>query len=235
MKTKRLLLPLLVILSMFTGCCDDDPNPVPDDTPITVTESELKEAFYYTFPLMIMDATESVETNAETFVPGIPRAPVNQLNHAVKMADASSKSVVTPNVDTYYSRLWLDMNEEPVVFEFPDVKDRFCNVQVLDAWTNTTKLITDGGTYVFAKKGQKVSVPSGATLVEMPTTMGWCIVRILNKGEGDYENVKKIQNAMKAYPLSAYGNAGYVAPKGTYDAAKDVNPVVKCLSMPLDE
>ena len=50
--------------------------------------------------------------------------------------------------------------------------------------------------------------------------MGWCIVRILNKGEGDYENVKKIQDAMKAYPLSAYGNAGYVAPKGTYDAAK---------------
>ena len=53
----------------------------------------------------------------------------------------------------------------------------------------------------------------------MPTTMGWCIVRVLNKGEGDYENVKKIQDAMKAYPLSAYGNAGYVAPKGTYDAA----------------
>ena len=235
MKTKRLLLPLLVILSMFTGCCDDDPNPVPDDTPITVTESELKEAFYYTFPLMIMDATESVETNAETFVPGIPRAPINQLIHAVKMADASNKSVVTPNVDTYYSRLWMDMNEEPVVFEFPDVKDRFCNVQVLDAWTNTTKLITDGSTYVFAKKGQKVAVPSGATLVEMPTTMGWCIVRVLNKGEGDYENVKKIQDAMKAYPLSAYGNAGYVAPKGTYDAAKDVNPVMKCMSMPLEE
>ncbi len=41
-----------------------------------------------------MDATESVETNAETFVPGIPRAPVNQLIHAVKMADASNKSEV---------------------------------------------------------------------------------------------------------------------------------------------
>ena len=134
---KRLFLPLLITLSMFTASCDDDSITNPVDVPITVTESELKEAFYYTFPLMIMDATESVETNAETFVPGIPRAPINQLIHAVKMADASNKSVVTPNVDTYYSRLWMDMNEEPVVFEFPDVKDRFCNVQVLDAWTNT--------------------------------------------------------------------------------------------------
>ncbi len=234
MKSKRFLLPLLVTLCLFAGCSDDGPATDPADEPIAITESELKEAFYYTFPLMIMDATESVETNAETFVPGIPRAPVNQLIHAVKMADASSKSVVTPNVDTYYSRLWMDL-DEPVVFEFPEVKDRFCNVQVLDAWTNTTSVITDGGTYVFAKKGVKVVVPAGATLVEMPTTMGWCIVRILNKGEGDYENVRKIQDAMKAYPLSAYGDAGYVAPKGTYDASKDVNPVKACMAMSLDE
>ena len=234
MKSKRFLLPLLVTLCLFAGCSDDGPATDPADEPIAITESELKEAFYYTFPLMIMDATESVETNAETFVPGIPRAPVNQLIHAVKMADASSKSVVTPNVDTYYSRLWMDL-DEPVVFEFPEVKDRFCNVQVLDAWTNTTSVITDGGTYVFAKKGVKVVVPAGATLVEIPTTMGWCIVRILNKGEGDYENVRKIQDAMKAYPLSAYGDAGYVAPKGTYDASKDVNPVKACMAMSLDE
>ena len=136
---KRLFLPILVTLSMFTVSCDKDSVTNPDDVPVSVTESELKEAFYYTFPLMIMDATESVETNTETFVPGIPRAPVNQLIHAVKLADASNKSVVTPNVDTYYSRLWMDMNEEPVVFEFPDVKDRFCNIQVLDAWTNTRR------------------------------------------------------------------------------------------------
>ena len=235
MKTKLLILPVIVALAVITGCSDDNPSGGSADAPIAVTESELKEAVYYTFPLMIMDATESVETNAETFVPGIPRAPVNQLIHAVKMADASSKSVVTPNVDTYYSRLWLDMTAEPIVLEFPDVKDRFCNVQVLDAWTNTTRLITDGGTYIFARKGQNVTVPPRAILVEMPTAMGWCIVRVLNNGEGDYDNVKKIQDAMKAYPLSAYGNAGYVAPKGTYDAAKDVNPVMKCMAMSLEE
>ena len=235
-KTKRLLLlPLLAVLSVLAGCSDDTPAPCPDCAPITVSESELKEAFYYTFPLMIMEATEAVETNAETFVPGTGRAPINQLNHAMQLADASSTSVVTPNVDTYYSRLWLDVADEPIVFEFPDVKDRFCNMQVLDAWTNTTKLIAEGGTYVFALKGQRVDVPSGATLVEMPTAMGWCIARVLNKGEGDYEQVKLIQDAMKVYPLSAYGDEGYVAPKGTYDAAKEVNPVEQCMAMPIEE
>ena len=101
MKTKLLILPVIVALAVITGCSDDNPSGGSVDAPIAVTESELKEAVYYTFPLMIMDATESVETNAETFVPGIPRAPVNQLIHAVKMADASSKSVVTPNVGLF--------------------------------------------------------------------------------------------------------------------------------------
>ena len=66
MKSKRFLLPLLVTLCLFAGCSDDGPATDPADEPIAITESELKEAFYYTFPLMIMDATESVETNAET-------------------------------------------------------------------------------------------------------------------------------------------------------------------------
>lgn len=223
---KRIALLLSLILAFAEGCTKD---------PLIITADELKEAFHYTFPLMIMDATESVETNAEAFVPGVPRAPVNQLIHAIRLADASSKSVVTPNVDTYYTRLWLDLSKEPVVLEFPDIKDRFCNIQVLDAWTNTTRVIYDGGTYVFAKKGQKASIPAGASLVEMPTSMGWCIFRIVNKGEGDYANVAKIQNAMKAYPLSAYGNPSYVAPKGVYDASKDVNPVQKCMAMSLEE
>ena len=35
---------------------------------VSVTTEELREAFYYTFPLVIMDATKSVETNTEAFV-----------------------------------------------------------------------------------------------------------------------------------------------------------------------
>ena len=226
---KNLFIISLAALTALTGCKKET------EEDVIITENDLKEAFYYTFPLMIMDATESVETNTVTFVPGIPRAPVNQLIHAIKMADASSTSVVTPNVDTYYTRLWMDLSMEPLVLEFPDIKDRFCNIQVLDAWTNTTKVIYDGGTYVFANKGQAANIPAGATLVEIPTTMGWCIFRIVNKGEGDYPEVKKIQDAMKACPLSAYGNPDYVAPNGTYDPAKDQNPVQKCMAMSLQD
>lgn len=229
---KKILYLLAMAALVLTSCKDD--NQV-NEAPVNVTMDELKEAFYYTFPLVIMDATETVETNTVAYVPGVPRAPINQLIHAISLANADSKSVVTPNVDTYYTRLWMDLSKEPLVLEFPNITDRFCNIQVLDAWTNTAKVIYEGGTYVFAMKGQQVNLPAGATLVEVPTSMTWALVRILNKGEGDYENVKKIQDAMKAYPLSAYGNPDYVAPKGTYDAAKDVNPVQKCMRMSIND
>lgn len=229
---KKILFMLSMAVLALTGCKDDNE---PINAPVSVTLDELREAVYYTFPLVIMDATESVETNTDAFVPGIPRAPVNQLIHAISLANASSTSVVTPNVDTYYTRLWMDLSEEPVVLEFPNVTDRFCNIQVLDAWTNTTKVIYEGGTYVFAKKGQKADIPASAALVEMPTSLAWALVRIVNKGEGDYANVKKIQDAMKAYPLSAYGNDNYVAPRGTYDPSKDGNPVQKCMQMSMEE
>jgi len=226
---KKLISSGLVLAVLVAGGC------AKQNTATEVTEQELREAFYYTFPLMIMDATMALETNSVTFDPVLQRAPVNQLIHAVKMADASDHQVVTANVDTYYSQLWLDLSREPLVLEFPDVNDRFCNIQVMDAWTNTTNVIYDGGTYVFAKEGTEVNLPAGATLVEMPTSMGWCVFRILNMGKGDYPNVKEIQDAMKVCPLSAYGDPGYVAPQGEYNPDNDVNPVQKCMSMSLED
>ncbi|MCI6213317.1 MULTISPECIES: DUF1254 domain-containing protein [Bacteroidales] len=227
----KIFLGLVSALLCIAGCKSDNVT----NEPVTVTQEQLKEAFYYTFPLVLMDETMSTETNVVEWIPGGVRAPINQLNHASKLATADSKWVVTPNVDTYYSRLWMDLSKEPLVLEFPNVTDRFCNIQVLDAWTNTCKVIYSGGTYVFALQGQKVNTPAGATLVELPTSMAWAIVRILNKGEGDYANVKQIQDAMKAYPLSAYNKGNYQPSKGTYDPSKDTNPVQRTLALSLED
>ena len=67
----------------------------------------LEEAFLYAFPLVIMDATKTLSTN--TVTAGNGRAPINQFSHAKKLADASFRTVVTPNVDTVYTQAWLDL------------------------------------------------------------------------------------------------------------------------------
>ena len=187
------------------------------------------EAYTYALPLVIMDATKTSSTNTETPVTG--RAPVNQLIHAQKLADAQSKLVVTPNVDTVYTQAWLDLSAEPMVYVMPKA-DRFFNVQVLDAWTNTTAVLEKAGTYAFTLSGWKGDLPNGVTRVEVPTSMVWLIARVVLSGQEDLPNVYDIQQKMKLMPLSAYEQGGeYTAPKGTYTIENDFVPVEKVLSM----
>lgn len=102
----------------------------------------LEEAYLYAFPLVLVDATRKVSTNTRTATG--TRAPINQFIHARKLADASTRTVVTPNVDTIYTQAWLDVSTEPQIYVVPEV-DRFFNVQVLDAWTNTAAVLEKAG------------------------------------------------------------------------------------------
>ena len=58
----------------------------------------LEQAYLYAFPLVIMDATRTASTNTRTATSN--KAPINQFIHAEKLADATTRVVVTPNVDT---------------------------------------------------------------------------------------------------------------------------------------
>ena len=83
-------------------------------------------------------ATETSATNTEEAITG--KAPVNQFIHGVALANAQFRNVVTSNVDTIFSQVWYDLSEEPMIYELPET-DRFCKVQVLDAWTNTAAVL----------------------------------------------------------------------------------------------
>lgn len=99
---------------------------------------KLEKAYVYTLPLMIMDATKAKMTN--TVEATSIQAPENQFIHAKGLATAASKNVVTPNVDTVYSQLLLNLSEDAIIMELPKT-DRFCMAEVLDAYTNCISLI----------------------------------------------------------------------------------------------
>lgn len=102
----------------------------------------LEQAYLYAFPLVIMDATRTASTNTRTATSN--KAPINQFIHAEKLADATTRAVVTPNVDTIYTQAFLDVGAEPMIYGVPQT-DRFFNVQVLDAWTNTAAVLETPG------------------------------------------------------------------------------------------
>ena len=146
-KILAILLSLLTLLScgLLSACSAEKTQP---DTPDTETVWEtVSEAYIYAFPLVLTDATKTLSTNTDGTMTG--RAPINQFNHAKKLADASFRTVVTPNVDTVYSQAWLDISTEPMVYVLPET-DRFCNVQLLDAWTNTAAVLEAPGAYAIA-------------------------------------------------------------------------------------
>ena len=126
-RTFAILLALLVLLSCgLTPLCSAE-GTEPD---ANAAWELVSEAYIYAFPLVLTDATRTLSTNTDGTMPG--RAPVNQFNHAQKLADASFRTVVTPNVDTVYSQAWLDLSAEPMILVLPET-ERFCNAQLLDA------------------------------------------------------------------------------------------------------
>ncbi len=220
-KTLAIILTVLVLLS----ACGQKP-PALNETQVWELVSQ---AYSYVFPLVIMDATQTASTNTEAPVQG--SAPVNQFIHAQKLADASFKTVVTPNVDTVYTQAWLDLSQEPMVYVMPQA-DRFFQVQVLDAWTNTTTVLKEPGAYAFVLPGWEGELPADVRRVEVSTAMVWTIARIILDGPEDLPNVYAIQNEMRLLPLSAYVSGGdYNPPKGSYNAENDFVPVEKVLSM----
>lgn len=91
---------------------------------------------------------------------------------------------MTPNVDTVYSQAWLDISTEPMVYVLPET-DRFCNVQLLDAWTNTAAVLDKAGAYAIALPGWEGELPDGVTRVDVPTATMWSITRTVLSGNED--------------------------------------------------
>ena len=188
----------------------------------------LEQAYLYAFPLVLMDATRKVSTNTET--PNGTRAPINQFIHAEKLADAASRAVVTPNVDTIYTQAFLDVGAEPMLYGVPQT-DRFFNVQVLDAWTNTAAVLEAPGLYAITRSDWQGELPEGVQRINVPTNRVWTIARIVLSGQEDLPNVRAIQDKMQLMPLSAYQMDRWTAPAGTYDPAYDFVPVQHVLAL----
>ena len=218
------LLTMLILLSCgLTSACIAEP------TDADAVWELVSDAYIYAFPLVLTDATKTLSTNTDGSITG--RAPINQINHAKKLADASFRTVVSPNVDTLYSQAWLDIGAEPVIYVLPEA-DRFCNVQLLDAWTNTAAVLDKAGAYAIALPSWEGELPEGVTRVDVPTATVWTIARIVLSGNEDLPNVYAIQEQVRLLPLSAYLEGGdYIAPAGTYDKENDFVPVNKVFSM----
>lgn len=238
-KIVSVLCVLILSLSLL-GCGANGTEQAQAEETSLADQQLVTNAYIFTLPLMLMDATATVSTNTEQVTDS--RAPINQLHHATHLVDASFTDVVTPNVDTIYSQAHLDLSDDALVFYRPG-SSRFLSVEVMDYYTNSVAILGTGGdtqeacTYLITGPDWQGEAPGDLVHVAVPTNNASMIIRTLIYDEADMVNVASLQEKMQMVPYKEYQKTGfdYTAPHGEYDESNDFVPVEQVLSLSAEE
>ena len=147
------------------------------------------------------------------------KAPWNQIRNIARVFTPDDKAVQTPNSDTPYSMVGLDLRAEPIVLTVPPIeKERYFSIQLIDLYTFNFDYIgsratgNGGGSFLIAGPGWRGLTPKGVTkVIRCETELALGIYRTQLFNPADLDNVKKIQAGYKAQPLSEF--LGKPAPK----------------------
>jgi hypothetical protein len=189
------------------------------------------EAYVYGYPLVTMEITRRVMTNAAE--PKDNHAPMGQFYKAPTYPDAKFRDVTAPNADTLYSTAWLDLTKEAYVLSLPDMGDRYFLMPMLDGWTNVFEVPgtrTTGNkaqTFTITGPGWKGKLPEGVKELKSPTNMVWILGRTYCTGTPeDYKACHAVMAKYDLRPLSAYGKP-YTTPAAKVDPAIDMKTAVR--------
>ena len=189
------------------------------------------EAYVYGYPLVTMEYTRRVMTNAAKQEG--THAPMGQLVRMREYPNAKFRDVTAPNADTLYSTAWLDLAKEPYVLSLPDMGDRYFLMPMLDGWTNVFEVPgtrTTGNkaqTYAITGPGWKGELPEGVKELKSPTDMVWILGRTYCTGTPeDYKACHAVMDKYSLVPLSAYGKP-YTPPAGKVDPSIDMKTAVR--------
>jgi hypothetical protein len=120
--------------------------------------------------------------------------------------------VQTPNSDTPYSWVGLDLRREPIVFTVPPIEQkRYWSIQLIDLYTHNFAYLGSrttghaGGSFLIAGPNWKGSTPPGiTTVIRSETDLALALYRTQLFNPGDLKAVQAIQAQYKVQPLSVF-------------------------------
>ncbi|TFG43553.1 MAG: DUF1254 domain-containing protein, partial [Gemmatimonadales bacterium] len=226
MRGTRTFLTLIAATALATACTSDRPT-------AEERKAIAEEGFIYGLPLVMNYATMyafAVDSTSDQY-----QAPFNQVNNEARVFTYQDTTVVTPNSDTPYSMLWLDLRAEPLVLSVPAVdSSRYYSVQLVDGNTFNYGYIGsratghEAGDYLVVGPDWKGDTPAGIQKVfHSGTQFSLVIFRTQLFGPADMPNVVKVQSGYQARPLSAYLNQPAPPPPPVIDFPKVTPALVK--------
>jgi hypothetical protein len=176
-----------------------------------------KEAYIYGYPMVDgyrVQYAYFVDRQNPEF-----KAPWNQIRNISRVFTPEDTAIVSPNSDTPYSMVGMDLRSEPLVLTVPQIeKKRYFSVQLIDQYTFNFDYIgsrttgNDGGSFLIAGPNWNGQTPKGVKKVfHSETEIALGVYRTQLFDPGDIDNVKKVQSGYKVQTLSEF--LGKAAPK----------------------
>ncbi|MGK7871336.1 DUF1254 domain-containing protein [Falsiroseomonas sp. E2-1-a20] len=182
-------------------------QPLPDPAEIRAIA---KEAFIYGYPLVdsyrIQHAYFVDHANPEF------KAPYNTLTNIARVFTPEDRAVQTPNSDTPYSFIGLDLRAEPLILTVPAVAgNRYYSIQLIDSYTFNFDYIgsrtagNGGGQFLIAGPNWRGEIPPGiARAIRSETELAFGLYRTQLLAPDDIEEVRAIQAGYRVQPLSSF-------------------------------
>ena len=185
-----------------------------------------EEAFIYGLPIVMNYGVMyefAVDSESGQF-----KAPFNQIKHEANVFTYKDTAVPTPNSDTPYSILFMDLRAEPIILSVPEVDPkRYYSVMLCDGDTynygyiGTRATGSAAGDYMVVGPDWKGETPAGVKKVfRSGTQFSAAAFRTQLFGPDDLDNVKKVQAGYRAQTLSEYLNRPAPPPAPTLNFPK---------------
>jgi hypothetical protein len=206
MRTRTILVAALAVLAAVLASTAARAADITPAEAKTIAE----EGFIYGLPIVMNYAVMyeyAVDRNSGQF-----KAPFNKIKNEARVYTYKDTAVITPNSDTPYSLLWLDLRAEPMVLSVPAVeKSRYYAVMLCDGNTFNYGYIgsratgSGAGDYLVVSPDWKGETPAGIKKVfRSSTQFSLAAYRTQLFNPKDMPNVAKVQAGYKVQPLSRY-------------------------------
>ena len=196
----------LALIAVFLSCSKKkEPVLAPEEA-----RAIAKDAYIYGFPMVdnyrIMYSYYIDSADKEY------KAGWNEVHSEARVYTPEDKAVQTPNSDTPYTMIGVDLRAEPVVLTLPAIEPgRYYSAQFIDLYTHNFAYAgsrttgNGGGNFLLAGPRWKGETPANiAQVIHCETELAGVVIRTQLFGPDDLPKVKTIQEGYKLHPLSVF-------------------------------
>lgn len=196
-----------------------------------------KEAYIYGYPMVDHYRgvhSFSIDTESDQY-----KGPINEIASDARVFTYEDTSIQTPNSDTPFSFVHMDLRAEPLILSIPKIEDdRYLSIQFIDMFSHNTAY---AGSRTTGNNAQNILVATEAWNGEVPVGIDHVIrietefVMAVNRtqlfNEEDLDRVAEIQSQFKVATLSEFlGKPAKPVPAVTFiEPAKSVDEMKSSL------